>query len=196
MEGPLRFRCPPEFEAVAPSPPPELQSGALGGRSTELWLIRAPADFRPESLEGCRVPLEGCGDLHPPGDRDGDRRLYRLRGVLGDADSALLLALDSPTGPLACAPPLRGCLTITESFGAPPGIPVTIPTPDLPPAKRKKKKKATKEPLEVPEVPTPGRAGASEGGERGPGPPQDIGVVPREAEVPKRKKKHKRERPE
>lgn len=46
--GPVRFQCPPEFEAVAPSPHPALQGGALGGPSTELWLIRAPADFCPE----------------------------------------------------------------------------------------------------------------------------------------------------
>ncbi|XP_054039887.1 DNA-directed RNA polymerase I subunit RPA34 [Rissa tridactyla] len=199
MEGPVRFQCPPEFEAATPSPPPGLQMGALGGPSTELWLIRAPTDFCPESLEGCAVPLDGCGQLQPPGDgdSDGDRRLYRLQGVLGGAGSALLLAPDSPAGPLACAPPLRGCLTITESFGPPPGVPVTVPTPDPPLAKRKKKKKTTtKELLEVPEVSTPGRAAPGKGREHGPGLPQDIGMAPGEPEVPKRKKKHKRERPE
>ncbi|XP_072704954.1 DNA-directed RNA polymerase I subunit RPA34 isoform X1 [Ciconia boyciana] len=197
MEGPMRFQCPPEFEAVTPSPPPGLRGAALGGPSTELWLIRAPADFCPESLEGCTVPLDGCGQLQPPGDGDSDGRLYGLRGVPGGDGGPLLLAPHSPAGPLACAPPLRGCLAITESFGPPPGVPVTVPTPDPPPAKRKKKKKKTmKELPEVPEVLTPGRAAPGEGGERGPGPPPDIEVTPGEPEVPKRKKKHKRERPE
>ncbi|XP_074990436.1 DNA-directed RNA polymerase I subunit RPA34 [Calonectris borealis] len=195
MEGPVRFQCPPEFEAVAPSPPPGLRGAALGGPSTELWLIRAPADFCPESLEGCTVPLDGCGQLQPPG--DGDGRLYGLRGVPGGAGSALLLAPDAPAGPLSCAPPLHGCLTITESFGPPPGVPVTVPTPDLPPPKRKKKKKKTmKEAPEAPEVSIRGRAAPGDGGECGPGPPPGVEVVPGEPQVPKRKKKHKRERPE
>ncbi|GAB0206240.1 DNA-directed RNA polymerase I subunit RPA34-like [Grus japonensis] len=197
MEGPVRFRCPPEFEAVAPSPLPR---GSLGSPSTKLWLIRAPADFHPESLEGRTVPLDGCGQLQPDG--DGDARLYGVRAVPGGAGSTLLLVSDSPAGPLACAPPLYGSLVITERFGPPPGIPVTVPTPDVPPAKRKKKKKkkkTTTEPLEVPEVSTPGRAAPGEEGERGPGPPQDVALAPGELEVPKKKKKkkkHKRERPE
>ncbi|XP_074666187.1 DNA-directed RNA polymerase I subunit RPA34 [Strix aluco] len=185
MEGPVRFRCPPDFEAVTLSPPPGLLGGALAGPSTELWLIRTPADFCPESLEGCAVPLDGCGQLRPP--QDGDGRLYRLRGIPGGAGSTLLLAPDSPGGPLACAPPLRGCLSITESFGDP-------PTTDPPPAKRKKKKKKKmKEPPDTPEMSTPGRAAPGEEGEQGLGLPPDIGVTP---EVPKRKKKHKRERVE
>ncbi|XP_074932470.1 DNA-directed RNA polymerase I subunit RPA34 [Phalacrocorax aristotelis] len=192
MEGPVQFRCPPEFELVTPSPPPGLCGAALGGPSTELWLIRAPTDFHPESLEGCRVPLDGCGQLQ--GDGDGNKRLYRLRGVLGGAGSALLLAPDSPAGPLACAPPLRGCLTITENFGPPPGLPVTIPTPDPPPPARRKKKKKMKEAPEAPGVLTPGKAVPSEGGECGPGPPPGVKVVPGEPEVPKKKKKHKQER--
>ncbi|KAM6228827.1 DNA-directed RNA polymerase I subunit RPA34 [Spheniscus humboldti] len=195
MEGPVRFRCPPEFEAVTPSPPPGLRGAALGGPSTELWLIRAPVDFCPESLEGCTVPLDGCGQLEPPRDSDSDGRLYGFRGGPGGAGSTLLLAPDSPAGPLACALPLHGCLTITESFRPPPSAPETVPTPDPPPAKRKKKKKM-KEPPEAPKVSTPGRTAPSEGGERRPGPPPDVGVTPGEPEAPKRKKKHKRERPE
>lgn len=144
------------------------------------------------------MPLGGCRQLRPPGDgdSDGDRRFYGLRSILGGADNALLLAPDSPTGPLACAPRLRGCLTITESFGPPPAIPVTVPTAKRKKKKKKEEKKMMKEPLEVPEVSTPGRAVPSEGGERGPGPPQDIEVAPAEPELPKRKKKRKRERPE
>ncbi|XP_042653233.1 DNA-directed RNA polymerase I subunit RPA34 isoform X1 [Tyto alba] len=104
MEGPMRFRCPPEFEAVTPSPLPGLRGEALEGPSTELWLIRAPADFSPESLEGCTVPLDSCGQLQPS--RDGDGGLYRLWGVPGGAEGTLLLAPASPpAGPLACAPP-------------------------------------------------------------------------------------------
>ncbi|XP_068273671.1 uncharacterized protein [Nyctibius grandis] len=123
MEGPARFQCPPEFEAVTPSPPPALGGGGPGGS-----LHRGVAHPRPRRL----LPR--------------------------------------------------------ESFGPPPGVPVTVPVPDAPPAKRKRKKKMTKEAPEVPQVTPPG-------GAQGPGPPADTGVAPGELEVPK-KKKHKRERPE
>ncbi|XP_031953788.1 DNA-directed RNA polymerase I subunit RPA34 [Corvus moneduloides] len=180
MEGPLRFRCPPEFEAVAGGVP-------LGGPCTELWLIRAPADFCPQSLEGCPVPLNGLERLRTPqaGDNDNDTKLYVLRGGPGGEDCPLLLSPVPPGGALGCAPPLRGSLTITQSFGTPPGTP---------PRKRKKKKaKATAE------LVAPGDTGTSQGtmppagtepGE-GPGPPQ---VALEEAEVAKRKKKKKKKK--
>ncbi|KAM4754847.1 DNA-directed RNA polymerase I subunit RPA34 [Cyanocitta cristata] len=115
MEGPLRFQCPPEFEAVAGGVP-------LGGPCTELWLIRAPADFCPQSLEGCPVPLNGLERLRTPpaGDNDNDTKLYVLRGGPGGGDCPLLLSPVPPGGTLGCAPPLRGSLTITQSFGTPP----------------------------------------------------------------------------
>ncbi|XP_069633563.1 DNA-directed RNA polymerase I subunit RPA34 isoform X2 [Haliaeetus albicilla] len=158
-----------------------------------------PCTRQHGGLEGCTVPLDGCRQLQPPRDGDSDKRLYRLRGVLGGASSTLLLAPDSPTGPLTCAPPLRGCLTITESFRPPPSVPVTVPVPNPPPAKRKKKKKnkMMKEMPEAPEVSTPERVAPSEGRDCRPGTPPDIRVAPEEPEVPKKKKKkHKRERPE
>ncbi|XP_030330906.1 DNA-directed RNA polymerase I subunit RPA34 [Strigops habroptila] len=136
MEGPLRFQCPPEFEAAPPPGP------SLAGASPELWLIRAPPDFDPNSLEGCSVPLDHYGQLQPPPHEDNDNGahcLYGVRGAPGGAGSLLLLSPASPSDPLACGPPLRGVLTITRSFGPPPA-----------PPKKKKKKLVTKEPPEVP----------------------------------------------
>ncbi|XP_029861868.1 ras-associated and pleckstrin homology domains-containing protein 1-like [Aquila chrysaetos chrysaetos] len=151
-----------------------------------------PCTRRHGGLEGCTVPLDGCGQLQPPRDGDGDKRLYRLRGVPGGASSTLLLAPDSPTGPLTCAPPLHGCLTITESFGPPPSVPVTVPVPNPLPAKRKMM--IMMETLEAPEVSTPERVAPGEGRDRRPGPPPDVGVAPEEPEVPKKKKQqHKGE---
>ncbi|XP_032939756.1 DNA-directed RNA polymerase I subunit RPA34 [Catharus ustulatus] len=120
-----RFRCPPEFEAVAPG-----VALAREGPRTELWLIRAPADFCPQSLEGCPVPLNGLERLRT-GDNNGDNdtkdtkdtKLYVLRAGPGGGDCPLLLSPVSPEGSLGCAPPLRGSLTITQSFGDPPAPP-------------------------------------------------------------------------
>ncbi|XP_064593957.1 DNA-directed RNA polymerase I subunit RPA34 [Zonotrichia leucophrys gambelii] len=115
---PGRFRCPPEFEAVSGGVP-------MGGPQTELWLIRAPMDFCPQSLEGCPVPLNGLERLRP-GDNDtndGDSATpgatYVLRGGPAAAGwhCPLLLSPMSPGGSLGCAPPMKGTLSITRSFG-------------------------------------------------------------------------------
>ncbi|XP_058678813.1 uncharacterized protein LOC131570477 [Ammospiza caudacuta] len=100
MEGPPpRFRCPPEFEAVSGGVP-------MGGPQAELWLIRAPMDFCPQSLEGCPVPLNGLERLRP-GDNDNDNddsattgATYVLRGGPAAAGwhCPLLLSPMSPGG--------------------------------------------------------------------------------------------------
>ncbi|XP_059728452.1 DNA-directed RNA polymerase I subunit RPA34 [Haemorhous mexicanus] len=177
MEGPSpRFRCPPEFE-VAPGGVP------MGGPQTELWLIRAPADFCPQSLEGCPVPLTGLERLRPaPGaTTDGDNdteatELYVLRGgPAGGGDCPLLLSPLSPGGSLGCAPPLRGSLSITRSFGATPGPGEGTPRVALGDT-------ATAEGT------VPPREGTE--GTEGPGPPR---AAPEEPKRRKKRKKQKRE---
>ncbi|XP_064258221.1 DNA-directed RNA polymerase I subunit RPA34 [Passer domesticus] len=115
MEGPPpRFRCPPEFQALPGGVP-------MGGPQAELWLIRAPADFCPHSLEGCPVPLRGLERLRPghtAGDSDtgatsatsatpGELLVLRA-GPAGRGDCPLLLSPLSPGGALRCAPPNNG----------------------------------------------------------------------------------------
>ncbi|XP_066426229.1 DNA-directed RNA polymerase I subunit RPA34 [Molothrus aeneus] len=174
MEGPPpRFRCPPEFEAAPGGVP-------MGGPQTELWLIQAPADFCPQSLEGCPVPLNGLERLRPSlgatagdnGDNNGDNNgdsngdaLYVLRG--GPAGQGwhcpLLLSPMSPGGSLGCAPPMRGSLSIARSFGT-----------------------ATVAPGDTGTAPPLGTAPPSGTAAEGPGPP----------EVTKRRKKRRKEKRE
>lgn len=145
------------------------------------------------SLEGCPVPLTGLERLRTGdnGDNgDNDTKLYVLRAGPGGGDCPLLLSPVSPEGSLGCAPPLRGSLTITQSFGDPP-----------PPCKRRKAK-VTAELVAPGDTVTPEGTvppAGTEAGE-GPGPPQDALVAPEEPEVAKRrrkkKKKHKGEEQE
>ncbi|XP_064359150.1 DNA-directed RNA polymerase I subunit RPA34 [Dromaius novaehollandiae] len=177
---PQRFRCPPGFAAAPPSPPPGPWDEALGRPGTELWLIRAPADFPPESLEGCAVPLGGCGGLRGAG------RRWGVRGGPGGAGGARLLVPCARSGRLACAPPLRGTLALAETFGPPAPPPGPEPEPPPPAAGRKKRRERRKEPA-------PPREPDAEGGpepEPEPEPPE-----PETPEPPKKKKKkHKRRR--
>lgn len=49
LSGATRFSCPSHFTEMSPdADPPRFSLEALTGPNTELWLIRAPADFAPQ----------------------------------------------------------------------------------------------------------------------------------------------------
>ncbi|XP_021074975.2 LOW QUALITY PROTEIN: DNA-directed RNA polymerase I subunit RPA34 [Mus pahari] len=112
--GALRFSCPPHFTAMSPdSDPPRFSLEALKGQDTELWLIRAPADFAPQCLNGRHVPLSGSKTVK--GKLDGKKHRYRVFTSSPQAGEATLLASSSEAGGrLTCAPAPNGCLRIME----------------------------------------------------------------------------------
>ncbi|XP_067412646.1 DNA-directed RNA polymerase I subunit RPA34 [Emydura macquarii macquarii] len=110
-EGLPRFQCPPDF-CRSPFAPEVLQ-----GPSKELWLIRAPADFSPESLDGRAVPLVGFQTLKMK--LGGTRRLFDVHGALREPGSPHLLVSSARSGQLSCAASFHGCMSICERFGDP-----------------------------------------------------------------------------
>lgn len=112
--GAARFSCPPHFTAMSPdSDPPRFSLEALTGPDTELWLIRAPADFAPQCLNGRRVPLSGAKTVK--GKLDGKKHRYRVFTSGPQAGEAALLASSTEAGGrLACAPAPSGSLRIME----------------------------------------------------------------------------------
>ncbi|GAB1291652.1 DNA-directed RNA polymerase I subunit RPA34 [Apodemus speciosus] len=112
--GAARFSCPPHFSAMSPdSDPPRFSLEALTGPDTELWLIRAPADFAPQCLNGRRVPLSGSKTVK--GKLDGKKNRYRVFTSSPQAGEATLLASSTEAGGrLTCAPAPSGSLRIME----------------------------------------------------------------------------------
>ncbi|XP_036038911.1 DNA-directed RNA polymerase I subunit RPA34 [Onychomys torridus] len=112
--GAAPFSCPPNFAAVSPnSGSPRLSLEALTLPDTELWLIRAPADFAPQCLNGRHVPLSGSKTVK--GKLDGQRYRYRVLTSSPQAGEATLLASSTEAGGrLTCAPAPRGSLRIME----------------------------------------------------------------------------------
>ncbi|XP_076987547.1 DNA-directed RNA polymerase I subunit RPA34 [Tamandua tetradactyla] len=127
--GAARFSCPPNFAAIRPtSEPPHISLEALTGPDTELWLIRAPADFDPNCLNGRLVPLSGSQIVK--GKLAGKRHRYRVLSSSGpQAEEATLLAPSAEAGgELTCAPAARGSLRIFEGpQETPPGTLQPIP---------------------------------------------------------------------
>ncbi|XP_055471439.1 DNA-directed RNA polymerase I subunit RPA34 [Psammomys obesus] len=112
--GAARFSCPPHFTEMSPdSDPPRFSLEALTGPDTELWLIRAPADFAPQCLNGRRVPLSGSKTVK--GKLDGKKHRYRVLTSSPQAGDASMLALSVEAGGrLTCAPAPCGSLRIME----------------------------------------------------------------------------------
>ncbi|XP_042556503.1 DNA-directed RNA polymerase I subunit RPA34 [Dipodomys spectabilis] len=138
--GAARFSCPPNFTATPPaSEPPRFSLETLTGPDAELWLIQAPADFVPHSLDGRRVPLSGSRIVK--GKLGGQRHRYHVLSS-SDSQAATLLAPCTATGgELTCAPAPHGSLRIIESHQESlPGTPVqpilASPPPQIPPGLR------------------------------------------------------------
>ncbi|KAK7800945.1 hypothetical protein U0070_004627 [Myodes glareolus] len=114
--GATRFSCPPNFTAMSPdSDPPRFSLEALTFPDTEVWLIRAPADFAPQCLNGRRVPLSGSKTVK--GKLDGKRCRYRVLTGSPQAGEATLLASSTEAGGrLTCAPAPHGSLRIMEGL--------------------------------------------------------------------------------
>ncbi|XP_026546361.1 DNA-directed RNA polymerase I subunit RPA34, partial [Notechis scutatus] len=125
--GPARFRCPEDFCARRLAPGAAFCLGAPGKR---LLLIRAPADFRPESLSGHRLALRGSPLLRAS-QPDGSQKVYGLRATREESVARLLIAAGRPER-LICAQPFGGSLRIQERDGAPDAPRPLFPVPERP----------------------------------------------------------------
>ncbi|CAM5173176.1 unnamed protein product [Eretmochelys imbricata] len=112
-----RFQCPPDFSPSPFAPGTPFDPDELRGPSKELWLIRAPADFSPDSLDGCAVPLVGFQTLKTKFDRT--QRVFDIHSTLGELGSPSLLVSSTHSGQLSCAASFHGCMRICERFGDP-----------------------------------------------------------------------------
>lgn len=166
-----KFECPDDFVSFSYKPCCSTLSSDSG---TELWLIKAPASFQPQSFSGVQLPLSSLGTVSVASE-DGTVRPY---SVLGSSSCSPELRLLAPNTTLA--PPFSGLLSICEShgnYGADQALHVVpaIPPPSLPtglkqrfqhfqattvctqrneggsPKKRKKEKKIKIEPQETSE---------------------------------------------
>ncbi|XP_075394008.1 DNA-directed RNA polymerase I subunit RPA34 [Tenrec ecaudatus] len=141
--GAARFSCPPNFVAMPPaSEHSRFSLEALKGPDTEVWFIRAPADFAPDSLNGRLVPLAGS-QMVKGSKLAGKRQRFRVLSSSGPgAEEATLLAPSTEAaGGLTCAPVPQGSLRIFEglqaSLSRTPLQPIpTSPPPQVPPGLR------------------------------------------------------------
>ncbi|XP_020381057.1 CD3e molecule, epsilon associated protein [Rhincodon typus] len=127
----IKFQCPLEFTPCPRTTFCDLVPEKVNDPSTELWLIKAPIDFDPQSFSGRKIPLVGFQTLKSKTCKD---KLYNVFGT-PRAGGGVCLVLPSAT---ESCPPFAGSITIGESWedtggnDEPHSIP-TSPAPSIPP---------------------------------------------------------------
>ncbi|XP_073417336.1 DNA-directed RNA polymerase I subunit RPA34 isoform X2 [Dendrobates tinctorius] len=112
MEEGCGFRCPQDFVPVA-----ECDRSATSEPDMEFWLIKAPADFSPESFNSHRFPLSGYKMQRI---KDGSvKKYYHMVSTPGPALPlcAFLQPSGLPEDKLQAASPLQGVITLSEAHG-------------------------------------------------------------------------------
>ncbi|KAE8584899.1 hypothetical protein XENTR_v10021154 [Xenopus tropicalis] len=127
--GKESFQCPLNFKPVA-----VCEGTVTSDPDLEVWLIKAPAGFNPESFTNHRFPLAGCKTQKVK--VDGVRRLYNVTATpCTDTPCRALLPQDEASGDrLVCAPQFQGVITIADAHGEssvlhpiPDRLPRTVP---------------------------------------------------------------------
>ncbi|XP_027003265.1 CD3e molecule, epsilon associated protein [Tachysurus fulvidraco] len=123
-----RYECPADFVPLQYS---RTEKSVLeGGENTELWLIKAPARFKPSSLEGLKVSLSGMEMIQST---DTSPRIYSvLSSSSGPTDLCLLTSSSKEQRASPCASGFAGILSISESYGDCSGNQSPIPIPAAP----------------------------------------------------------------
>ncbi|XP_041732964.2 DNA-directed RNA polymerase I subunit RPA34 [Coregonus clupeaformis] len=144
-----RYQCPADFVAFAHKPCASTLIERVRDDNTELWLIKAPSSFNPDSFSSLKMPLSGLQTMQAPaqqarGGGGNARKIYSvLGGPSGAADLHLLTSHRQRLDSVVCAPAFSGLLNICESYGdcstnqTPIAIPAT-PAPTAPPGLRQR----------------------------------------------------------
>ncbi|KAM4696725.1 DNA-directed RNA polymerase I subunit RPA34 [Rhinophrynus dorsalis] len=110
--GQFHFQCPLNFKPIA-----ESEGAVSSDPDTEVWLIKAPADFNPESFSSHRIPLSGHKVQKVK--VDGVRKLYHIMASpSADTTCRALLPQEGGSGDrIACTPPFQGVITLADAQG-------------------------------------------------------------------------------
>ncbi|MGH0147183.1 UNVERIFIED_CONTAM: hypothetical protein FKN15_010287 [Acipenser sinensis] len=130
-----KFECPVDFVSCAYDTSRSLSLEKLNGSNTELWLIKAPASFKPESFSGKKVPLIGYETIETGS--AATRKIYNVFSSQKELVNTHLLVQGKGKGSVLCGPLIQGYMNVGERFGdcngtvGPKAIPAS-PAPQIP----------------------------------------------------------------
>ncbi|XP_026779759.3 CD3e molecule, epsilon associated protein [Pangasianodon hypophthalmus] len=123
-----RYECPADFVPLQYSCSEKCVLER--GENTELWLIKAPARFKPSSLADLKVSLSGLEMIQST---DASPQIYSvLSSHSGPTDLHLLSSSGKKHKASPCASGFAGIISISESYGDCSGNQSPIPVPAAP----------------------------------------------------------------
>ncbi|XP_013871418.1 DNA-directed RNA polymerase I subunit RPA34 [Austrofundulus limnaeus] len=133
-----KFECPQDFVSFRHVPCRSTLTDSLRNGENELWLIKAPHNFNPESFRGVKLPLSGLQTLKVPSPA-GTQQVYSVLASSRCSSELRLLTSDGRASDGATfGPEFSGLLNVCESYGggggancAPRVIPAA-PPPSIP----------------------------------------------------------------
>ncbi|RXM35289.1 DNA-directed RNA polymerase I subunit RPA34 [Acipenser ruthenus] len=218
-----KFECPVDFVSCAYDTSRSLSLEKLNGSNTELWLIKAPASFKPERFEiaGCehprrratarcpspasnmpiarsfsgkKVPLIGYETIETGS--AATRKIYNVFSSQKELVNTHLLVQGKGKGSVLCGPLIQGYMNVGERFGDCNGTegPKAIPASPAPQIPAGLKQRFT--PFGSSTPPSAGRKRSSEEEALSASPALDkrVKVVPSQGEQSTRKEKKKKKK--
>ncbi|XP_034557672.1 CD3e molecule, epsilon associated protein [Notolabrus celidotus] len=141
---PTRYQCPADFVSFSHKPCSSTLTESLKNNNNELWLIKAPSNFKPECFSGINLPLSGLRTVKVPtaaggGQTGGSKQIFSiLASPHGTSELCLLTGDKLQSDSHTFGPAFSGLLNVCESYGGssanqtPHVIPAT-PAPSIPP---------------------------------------------------------------
>ncbi|XP_041657512.1 CD3e molecule, epsilon associated protein [Cheilinus undulatus] len=134
-----RYQCPSDFVSFSHKPCSSTLTESLKNNNNELWLIKAPANFKSESFRNIKVPLSGLQTVKVPTQTGSSQQIYSVLASSHGVSELCLLTSDKPgSNNVVFGPTFSGLLNVCESYGdsstnqTPQVIPAA-PAPSIPP---------------------------------------------------------------
>lgn len=118
-----RYQCPADFVSLCHRPCSSTLTESLKRNENELWLIKAPASFKPECFSGIKVPLTGLKTLKAPAAVSGaqtgsSQHIYSILASTHCSSELCLLTSDKQSSNgMVFGPTFSGLLNLCESYG-------------------------------------------------------------------------------
>ncbi|XP_023667889.1 DNA-directed RNA polymerase I subunit RPA34 [Paramormyrops kingsleyae] len=109
-----KYRCPSDFVPCTYRPCENIRLDNLNDNCTELWLIKAPFSFSPNSFSDLKIPLRGSKSLQAESQKMETYRI--LSNTVGTRSMHLLSACGMQDG-IVCGPTISGLINICEDSG-------------------------------------------------------------------------------
>ncbi|XP_061074113.1 CD3e molecule, epsilon associated protein [Conger conger] len=186
-----KYHCPADFTVCDFRPCTSTSLESVNDGNKELWLIKAPLTFNPDSFSGVRFPTMGLETVQP---HTRQQQVYSLLSrPIAPGNACLLTTAGRRPGDAFCAPAFSGVVNISESYGDCRGNQAPVPIPACPAPVIPGGLRQRFQPFGSRTTYVRGHEEEEDSAD-GPTPAKRVKTHPEQGETPKKKKKKKKDK--